>query len=65
MNIKQTGMTSEEFAYRLLEEKQVVVVPGTAFGDAGEGYIRLSCASSKDNIVSGLNKMKEFLECLQ
>lgn len=65
INIKSSGMGSEEFAYKLLEEKQVVVVPGTAFGDAGEGYIRLSCASSKENIVSGLNKMKEFLEQLQ
>ena len=48
--IKGTGMTSEEFATRLLKEEKVAVVPGTAFGDSGEGYLRISYAYSIEKI---------------
>lgn len=61
INIKETGLSSEEFAFRLLEEKHVVVVPGTAFGDYGEGYIRISFATSKEEIVKGMELIKDFV----
>lgn len=61
INIEELGMKSEEFANRLLESKQVVVVPGTAFGDSGEGYIRISYATSLEVIEKGLNRIEEFV----
>lgn len=61
VSIKDTGLTSEEFSIRLLEEKQVVVVPGTAFGNSGEGYIRISFATSMENIQKGMDLMEEFI----
>lgn len=60
-SIKETGMSSEEFAIKLLEEKQVVVVPGDAFGEYGEGYVRLSYASSMESLEKGLDAMEDFL----
>lgn len=60
-NIKGTGMSSDDFAIKLLEEKQVVIVPGTAFGDSGEGYVRISFATSKEEIVKGMELIKEFV----
>lgn len=65
INIKKTGLSSEEFAIKLLKEKQVVVVPGNAFGSLGEGYIRLSFATSMENIKEGLDRIEEFIENLQ
>ena len=49
-SIKEFGMTSEEFANRLLQEEKVAVVPGTAFGDCGEGFLRISYAYSIENL---------------
>lgn len=65
LSIKDTGISSEEFSMGLLEKKQVVVVPGTAFGDFGEGYIRISYATSMENLVEGLNKIEDYIreEC--
>lgn len=63
-NITKTGLTSEEFAMRLLNEKQVIVVPGNGFGPGGEGFIRVSYATSEENIRIGLKRMKEFVESL-
>lgn len=60
-NIKGTGMSSVDFAMKLLEEKQVVIVPGTAFGDSGEGYVRISFATSKEEIAKGMELIKEFV----
>lgn len=60
-NIKQTGISSCEFAEGLLKEEGVVVAPGSAFGTEGEGYIRLSYATSLDNIYEGMKRMKDFL----
>ena len=54
-NIKRFHMTSEEFALKLLEEERVAVVPGTAFGDCGEGYLRLSYAYSLDDLKRALD----------
>lgn len=60
--IKRTGMTSEEFCNRLLEEEKVAVVPGNAFGDSGEGFIRCSYAYSIDNIEEALKRIARFVE---
>ncbi|MHC2995072.1 MAG: pyridoxal phosphate-dependent aminotransferase [Candidatus Atribacteria bacterium] len=59
VNIKETGMTSEEISMYLLEECKVVTVPGTAFGKQGEGYIRLSFATSLDMIKEGIKRIKQ------
>jgi Aspartate/tyrosine/aromatic aminotransferase len=61
-NIKKYGMTSEEFAERLLEEEKVAVVPGTAFGDCGEGYVRISYAYSLERLKLALDRIKSFLD---
>lgn len=60
-SIKITGMSSEEFAQRLLDEEKVAVVPGNAFGEAGEGHIRISYASSMKNLSKAFEKMDSFL----
>ncbi len=61
VNIKELGLKSEEFADRLLERKQVVVVPGTAFGGSGEGYVRISYATSMEIIEEGLDLIEDFV----
>ncbi len=61
-SIKSTGMTSDEFCRRLLEEEKVAVVPGTAFGESGEGFIRCSYAYSIDNIQEALKRIKRFVD---
>ncbi len=60
--IQQFGMTSEEFAEKLLEEEKVAVVPGTAFGESGEGFIRISYAYSLDNLKKALARVRRFIE---
>ena len=60
--IKHTGLTSLEFCERLLEEQNVACVPGSAFGNAGEGYIRISYAYSIDEIKMALAKIEIFME---
>ena len=59
--IKEFGMTSEEFANQLLQSKKVAVVPGTAFGDSGEGFIRISYAYSLDDLKVALGRVEEFV----
>ena len=59
--IKSTGMTSEEFCEALLNDQKVACVPGTAFGDAGEGFIRVSYAYSIDQIKEALGRIELFL----
>jgi aminotransferase len=61
-SIKKTGMTSEEFAEKLLLEEKVAAVPGTAFGSCGEGYIRCCYATSSREIELALKKMRRFVE---
>ena len=63
--IKEFGMTSEEFAMRFLEEEKVAVVPGTAFGDCGEGFLRISYAYSIDDLKVALGRMKKFIARLR
>lgn len=62
--IKQFHMTSDEFATRMLQEEKVVVVPGTAFGDCGEGYLRISYAYSLHKLREALDRMEGFIEKL-
>ena len=63
-SIKRFGMTSDEFATRFLQEEKVAVVPGTAFGDSGEGYIRVSYAYSLKNLKEALGRMERFVKRL-
>lgn len=63
-NISQTGLGSRDFAIRLLKETHTVVVPGTGFGEGGEGFVRLAYATSEDNIREGLKRIKSFVESL-
>ncbi len=60
--IKSTGMTSEEFCEKLIYEKKVAVVPGSAFGKSGEGYVRVSYAYSVSHLTTALGRIREFLE---
>lgn len=59
--IKEFGMTSDEFATKLLNAKKVAVVPGTAFGDCGEGFLRISYAYSLDDLKRALDRIEEFI----
>ena len=63
-SIKKFGMTSEEFATRLLSEQKLAVVPGTAFGASGEGFVRISYAYSIENLKVGLERIQKFIESL-
>lgn len=63
--IKEFNMTSEEFATKLLMEEKVAVVPGTAFGECGEGYLRISYAYSIDNLKEALGRIKKFIQNLR
>jgi len=60
--IKEFGLTSEDFANLLLAEEKVAIVPGTAFGDSGEGFLRISYAYSIDNLRIALTRLKHFVE---
>ena len=63
--IKEFGMTAEEFAMRFLEEEKVAVVPGTAFGDCGEGFLRISYAYSIDDLKVALERLERFITRLR
>ena len=64
-SIKKFGLSSEEFANRLLREQKLAVVPGTAFGDCGEGFLRISYAYSIDNLKQGLERIEKFINTLK
>ena len=63
--IKEFGLSSEEFANRLLAEEKVAIVPGTAFGDSGEGFLRISYAYSIDNLRRALSRLERFVTRLR
>lgn len=63
--IKNTGLTSEEFCTRLIVDKHVAVVPGTAFGESGEGFVRVSYSYSIKHLKIALERIKEFLDELK
>lgn len=60
--IKSTGLTSDEFCEGLLKEEKVLVVPGNAFGECGEGFIRACYAASMEDIIEALNRIKRYLK---
>lgn len=64
-SIKEFGMSSEEFATRFLREEKVAVVPGTAFGDSGEGFLRISYAYSLENLKIALGRLEKFINRLR
>ncbi|MCR5197143.1 MAG: aminotransferase class I/II-fold pyridoxal phosphate-dependent enzyme [Pseudobutyrivibrio sp.] len=64
-SIAEFGMTSEEFCTKLLKEKEVAVVPGTAFGDSGEGNVRISYAYSLENLKKAMDRIEEFINELR
>ncbi len=59
--IKSTGMSSEEFCERLLNEYKVAIVPGNAFGESGEGYVRVSYAYSLNHLIEALKRIEQFV----
>ena len=63
--IKEFGMTSEEFATKFLQEEKVAAVPGTAFGDSGEGYLRISYAYSLDKLKIAMERLERFVSKLR
>ena len=63
-NIKRFGMSSEDFATTLLKEEKVAVVPGTAFGDSGEGFVRISYAYSLESLKEALGRIDRFVKRL-
>lgn len=64
-NITSSGLSSDEFCVRLLEEQRVAVVPGTAFGESGEGFVRISYATSMEHIKEACSRIESFLESLR
>jgi len=63
-SVESTGMSSEEFAERLLKEQKVAVVPGNVFGPSGEGFLRCSYATSREELIEALDRMETFLNSL-
>ena len=63
--IAEFGMSSEEFATKLLQEEKVAIVPGTAFGDSGEGFLRISYAYSLENLKEALGRLRRFVTKLR
>lgn len=63
--IKEFNMTSEEFATKFLEEEQVAAIPGNAFGDSGEGYLRISYAYSMENLKEAISRLDRFVQKLR
>ena len=63
--IKEFGMTSDEFANRFLREEKVAVIPGTAFGECGEGFLRVSYAYSIEELKEALGRMADFVTRLR
>ena len=64
-NISQFGMTSEEFATKLVQEERVAVVPGSAFGESGEGFVRISYAYSLDSLKRAIERLESFVHKLR
>ena len=63
-SIKRFNMSSEEFATKLLEEQKIAIVPGTAFGECGEGYVRVSYAYSMDRLKEAISRIEKFVRSL-
>jgi aminotransferase len=63
-SIQRWGLSSDEFAERLLREQKVAVVPGSVFGSSGEGFLRCSYATSREELIEALDRMETFIGCL-
>ena len=61
LDISKTGYTSVELAEKLLAEAHMAVVPGSAFGATGEGYLRITCVKSKEELNKGLKRIREIM----
>ena len=61
-SIQKFGMSSEEFCEKFLEQEHVAVIPGTAFGDSGEGFLRISYAYSLEHLRNAVQRMKRFID---
>ncbi|MDR2179152.1 MAG: pyridoxal phosphate-dependent aminotransferase [Synergistaceae bacterium] len=64
-NIKSTGLTSEAFVWKLLEDAHVATIPGSAFGVSGEGYLRIACTQSIEILIQAMDRMESFLAGLK
>ena len=64
-SIREFGMSSDDFAMKLLEEEQLAVVPGSAFGECGEGFIRISYAYSIQELKEALQRIEHFITRLR
>lgn len=64
VDIRQTGINSEDFAYRLLESEHVAVVPGITYGKCCEGFIRIACTIDEDKIIEGTRRIRRFIDSL-
>lgn len=64
-DVRKFGMTSDEFALRLLNEKKLVIVPGNAFGESGEGFMRISYAYSLEELKEALSRLEDFVKSLK
>jgi len=60
-SVARFGLTARDFALRFLQEEKVAVVPGTAFGECGEGFVRCAYATSMDNIKEAMVRLKRFI----
>jgi aminotransferase len=60
-SVAKFGLKSKDFALKLLQEEKVAVVPGTAFGECGEGFVRCAYATNLDNIKEAMNRLKKFI----
>jgi len=63
-SVQRFGLSSEEFAERLLFEQKVAVVPGNVFGESGEGFLRCSYATSREELIEALDRMEMFIRSL-
>lgn len=61
-SIQKSGLPSDEFCKQLLYSKKVAVIPGPAFGDSGEGFVRISYSYSLDHLKKAVSRMEEFLK---
>ena len=64
-SIRSTGLSSDEFCQRLLEEQKVAVIPGNAFGQSGEGHVRISYSYSVEHLIEALRRIELFVEGLK
>jgi aspartate/methionine/tyrosine aminotransferase len=60
INVKKTGLTCEEVAMKILEEAHVVTIPGTSFGECGEGYVRIACTQNIDVLEQAFNRIEKM-----